>query len=743
MFIIGTFFFYYPFELRYLYPPQRTFVTAMERTNDRQNDNSCCSNEAVLSSLEWRQSKDKIQIVKYSDINSKIDSGSVLWEYVIDNESTKTEILPDKGIKFISILGGYIFHKYIAIVLVTKVSHIINIRGNNIYKPTKFKIIEIPNKNLADKKLTNAQLAFDFYLLKCLRLYLDTETFYFSPELDLSEQLLPQLNNDISENNVRNKFMNNYVGRQVLSQINGLDKFSHPFISGYVGFSNVPGEPSILLISRKTSAGEGRRLWRRGAGWEDPSGSCKGGCGNCYECEFILYDEKKAASFIVIRGSAPIVFDQHPNAKFTPPVVIANEEVCDKAFEEHIDMLRQSYGSVCCINLMRKQPEGSDLEHFVVSRRNEFTLSQTYEKLCNNYDKTHKDSYKGKPSLLSTTLPKGEEDVPADKIGPLTYIHFDFHTRCKRSFVNKSKKDKNSSDQTMLPKAVASSSTVDAAMVIAENIEPVEYADLACLESALKVILKKYGLTKYGENQTHQSGVIRINCLDSLDRTNIVQAIATKCALQTLDFGIEKAKDVWKRAYEVIRAQGNEISKTYSGTGTLHSGLISKKGTNSGMFQMIGDGLKSLKRYMINNYMDGHRQDSSNVGTGYFRVISRCNKDSDKKCQEHAQYYDCCYKIGDSTTSIIPKSQRPPIGVYGCLVASVFSCCIMKDVPSKKLKIATVAAAMLISLTSIARLVTSVQKPRLDKSSIEINSSKKKDMNDEENNKIINKKVTK
>lgn len=115
-----------------------------------------------------------------------------------------------------------------------------------------------------------------------------------------------------------------------------------------------------------------------------------------------------------------------------------------------------------------------------------------------------------------------------------------------------------------------------------------------------------------------QSGVIRTNCIDCLDRTNVVQSMLARRSLQQV---LEKLNIVRvNQTIESITAfdslfknvwadNADLISVQYSGTGALKTDFTR---TGKRTFQgLIQDGINSLTRYFKNNFLDGFRQVSS------------------------------------------------------------------------------------------------------------------------------------
>lgn len=96
----------------------------------------------------------------------------------------------------------------------------------------------------------------------------------------------------------------------------------------------------------------------------------------------------------------------------------------------------------------------------------------------------------------------------------------------------------------------------------------------------------------------NQKIIIRTNCIDSLDRTNIMQYYITKTVLnkyiQSKD--IDKLKCLWIQ-------NGSYLSMQYAGTPALHSRYIVENKMLMA-FSILIDGLQSVKRYFINRLGD-------------------------------------------------------------------------------------------------------------------------------------------
>lgn len=130
--------------------------------------------------------------------------------------------------------------------------------------------------------------------------------------------------------------------------------------------------------------------------------------------------------------------------------------------------------------------------------------------------------------------------------------------------------------------------------------------------------------------QKVQKGIFRTNCIDSLDRTNVVQGLLARRSLEQqlrrlsiLSPGesVSQHPD-FERVYRNVWADNADIlSIQYSGTGALKTDF-----TRTGKRTVLGairDGVHSLTRYYKNNLTDGVRQDAIDLFLGLHVVDAR------------------------------------------------------------------------------------------------------------------------
>lgn len=123
-----------------------------------------------------------------------------------------------------------------------------------------------------------------------------------------------------------------------------------------------------------------------------------------------------------------------------------------------------------------------------------------------------------------------------------------------------------------------------------------------------------------------QRGTFRTNCVDSLDRTNVVQGMLARHHLEAhlAKLGALKPGEKLATAYADFDVKfknlwadhGDEVSNQYAGTGALKS-QFTRTGKRD-VWGLLDDGKKSGVRYLLNNYQDGGKQDALDLMTGTY-----------------------------------------------------------------------------------------------------------------------------
>ncbi|CAO3592079.1 unnamed protein product [Absidia cylindrospora] len=141
------------------------------------------------------------------------------------------------------------------------------------------------------------------------------------------------------------------------------------------------------------------------------------------------------------------------------------------------------------------------------------------------------------------------------------------------------------------------------------------YENLGILMNIIRNSVDTFGyfLMDSDDNRTicTQQGIFRTNCMDCLDRTNLVQnEVSRKMLLDYLNnkFTDQRTIDRFITAHANLWAEnGDGLSKIYAGTGALKSAF-----TRTGkvtLMNVLGDAARSANRFYINTFQDKARQE--------------------------------------------------------------------------------------------------------------------------------------
>jgi hypothetical protein len=329
-----------------------------------------------------------------------------------------------------------------------------------------------------------------------------------------------------------------------------------PVINGIITIKHIQSyaeEFTYIIISRKDNRRSGMRLWVRGC--DD-----NGWSANFVETEQIIVHNSKSGtdllSYLQIRGSIPIKWTQMPDLTLNPiifPHPIESENL--NVFEKHANELVKSYKQVVLINLVGKE-------------RKQGKLGECFNNTVNNY-KNMFDSIK------------------------VDYVWFDFNAECKHmNYENISK---------LFNEPVISALNEDnyTHIIVSSNFTFNNFT-----HSDFEVVKT-------------QQGVFRTNCIDTLDRTNIVQSIFARIALHNKLSKLNMSNNTITQPLKCLEMEdhfrtmwgdvGDALSKCYSGTGALRADFTrTGKRTFKGLLQ---DCINIFMRYYLNNFRDGYNQD--------------------------------------------------------------------------------------------------------------------------------------
>ncbi|XP_069886687.1 synaptojanin-1 isoform X8 [Dipodomys merriami] len=284
-------------------------------------------------------------------------------------------------------------------------------------------------------------------------------------------------------------------------------------------------QAKACLISRLSCERAGTRFNVRGTNDD-------GHVANFVETEQVVYLDDSVSSFIQIRGSVPLFWEQ-PGLQVGSHRVRMSRgfEANAPAFDRHFRTLKNLYGKQIIVNLLG-------------SKEGEHMLSKAFQ------------------SHLKAS----------EHASDIHMVNFDYHQMVKGGKAEK-------------------------------------------LHSIFKPQVQKfldYGFFYFNgsEVQRCQSGTVRTNCLDCLDRTNSVQAFLglEMLAKQLEALGLAEKPQLVTRFQEVFRSMwsvnGDSISKIYAGTGALEGKAKAGK---------LKDGARSVTRTIQNNFFDSSKQEAIDV----------------------------------------------------------------------------------------------------------------------------------
>ncbi|KAJ4714067.1 Phosphoinositide phosphatase family protein [Melia azedarach] len=162
----------------------------------------------------------------------------------------------------------------------------------------------------------------------------------------------------------------------------------------------------------------------------------------------------------------------------------------------------------------------------------------------------------------------------------------------------------------------------------------VHFERLSILYEQIEDFIEKNGyllLNEKGEKMKEQLGVVRTNCIDCLDRTNVTQSMIGRRILeiQLRRIGIFGAEETislhtnFDENFKILWANhGDDVSIQYSGTPALKGDFV-RCGQRT-VQGILKDGWNALARYYLNNFCDGTKQDAIDLLQGHYIVsVSR------------------------------------------------------------------------------------------------------------------------
>ena len=394
---------------------------------------------------------------------------------------------------------------------------------------------------------------------------------------------------------------NKSASRHSLGQQPAVDPFILPVMFGMLEIRDaaIRGNSfKFVLISRRSRHRAGTRYFSRGM---DENGNVSNY--NETEQSLILNDsssgpfgggdftngkvraswgsEVQVLSYVQTRGSVPAYWGEMNTLQYTPKLQIRGVESAVRAAKQHFDEQINLYGDNYLVNLVNQKGR-------------ERAVKEAYEQIVRMLVSSPSEGFTS-DDRTDEKFHVVESDKGNSNYNRLHYIYFDFHNETKGLRWYRA--------QLLLDQ-------LKDALLAQGYFHGVDMPGY----SPSKVDVKRL-----------QTSVVRTNCMDCLDRTNVVQSMLGRWTLSRMlqSLGIlregESVQDdpAFEYLFRNVWADNADIvSKSYSGTGALKTDFTrTGDRTRMGMFQ---DFRNSMTRYILNNFQDGPRQDAFDLFLGTY-----------------------------------------------------------------------------------------------------------------------------
>lgn len=333
-------------------------------------------------------------------------------------------------------------------------------------------------------------------------------------------------------------------------------------------------ETEQILVLNDTTAGIGGFAASAGSG---PQGNTTG-----------EGKDMQILSYVQTRGSVPAYWAEINTLKYTPKLQIRTIEAAFPAAAAHFDEQIRLYGDNYLVNLVNQKGR-------------EMPVKQAYEQMVDmlvSNPQEHIQADQRTDEKFHTIETGGRSRSQFDR---LHYIYFDFHAETKGLQMHRA--------QLLIDR-------------MHEALIAQQYFRAADMPGGRRAVGDRL------EVRSLQSSVVRTNCMDCLDRTNVVQSMLARWTLDRMfiDLGLlargQRFADE-DPAFELLfrnmwADNADVVSKSYSGTGAMKTDLTrTGKRTKAGALQ---DANVAVTRYCRNNFLDGPRQDAFDLFLGAYQV---------------------------------------------------------------------------------------------------------------------------
>lgn len=569
------------------------------------------------------------------DLLMRIDHG---------NRTTTNSIGVTKTVSSFGLIGFVKFLHGYYLILIIKRRKVASIGYHTIYKIEETKLVYIPNEQPTEfiNEETRYVRAFSSIDL--------TSNFYFSYSYDISrtlqynllpirgtkffqdnnrgrstfsqseeegagsgETLTPKAshnlitsksNNNLDSNNsgekvqpilVKTKPNDRFVWNSHLVEFNDLhDDWKVNLVHGFVAQANicVYSKPIyITLIARRSKRYCGTRFLKRGLNLD-------GDCANEVETEQIVHDASVSnftkgfyTSFVQMRASLPDRWSQDATKIVPKPQIIQDfVDPYHEATAKHFNNLLKRYGTPIVVLNLIKQKE-----------------KKIHESVLNN--------------MINRSVDYLNQFLPQQHV--IRLMSFDM-ARCNKS--------RSENVMQRLGKIGFNIVRVTGIFQSWRSARKSNYDNTYTLHLRQRTFNRKPSSSRIGgyrlsNGQCVQNGVVRVNCVDSLDRTNTAQFVLGKVALafqlQALGVLIEPSleydTDAVRLLEQLYEDHGDTIALQYGGSQLVHRVKTYRK--VAPITSHSSEIMQTLSRYYSNTFSDAEKQNVINIFLGIRKAL--------------------------------------------------------------------------------------------------------------------------
>lgn len=506
---------------------------------------------------------------------------------------------------FVRFLHGYY------LILIIKRRKVAAIGYHTIYKIEETKLVYIPNKQPTSQVNEESKYVKAFSSIDL------SSNFYFSYSYDISQTLQYNLspidkfdnqrlgeavsvdgsgNHGADYSLMRSQPRSRFVWNlHLIDQLGLHDDWKINLIHGFIAQANicVYSRPIyITLIARRSRRYCGTRFLKRGLNLD-------GDVANEVETEQIVHDASVSSfekglytSFVQLRGSLPDRWSQDATKIVPkPPILLDFVDPYHEATAKHFDDLFHRYGTpIVALNLIKQKEVKAhesvlnDMINKSVRYLNQFLPQQHIIRLI---------------SFDMARCNKSRNDNVMQRLGKIG-----FNIVRVTGFFQSWRSHRNIADDP-------------------SYVQNLRRRDFERKPSSARVA--GYRLR---DGQCLQNGLVRVNCVDSLDRTNTAQFALGKVALgfQLQALGvlnaptIEYDTDAVRLLEQLYEDHGDTIALQYGGSQLVHRVKTYRK--VAPITSHSSEIMQTLSRYYSNTFSDAEKQSVINLFLGVRRAVN-------------------------------------------------------------------------------------------------------------------------